>query len=274
MLAGYAPPATGAQAMRYIFDQQALARCYLARIYWLQGFPDQALRIAWQVTNDERARGDALSLCQVLVQVACPVGLLVGDLDAVDGFVAELIGTSERNQWHFWRAFGACFRSVLTVQRGDISAGLPLLEAALNGLRGIDFGVHYLYFLCQYASALGLAGRDDEASAVLDQAIERSDRNDERWCIAEVLRIKAMLLHRRGEIDAADFTLSAARGWAERQGALSWSLRIATSAAQMSQDPERVAAARAELIAVTARFTEGHDSADYREARAALDRLG
>ncbi len=83
------------------------------------------LQIAWEVTNDERARGDALSLCQVLVQVASPVGLMAGDLDAVDGFVAELIATSERNQWHFWRAFGACFRSVLTVQRGDIRSDFP-----------------------------------------------------------------------------------------------------------------------------------------------------
>ncbi len=274
MLASYAPPATGAQTMRYIFDQQALARCFLARIYWLQGFPDQARQIAWEVTNDERARGDALSLCQVLVQAACPVGLMVGELSAVDGFVAELIGTSERYQWHFWRAFGACFRSVLTVQRGDIPGGLALLEEALKGLRGIDFGVHYLYFLCQYAAALGLAGRGDQALAAVEQAIERSDHNDERWCIAEVLRIKAELLHRRGERDAADRTLSAAREWAAQQGALSWSLRIATSAARMSQDTGRVAAARAELIGVVDRFTEGYDTADYQEALAVLDEVG
>lgn len=274
MLASYAPPATGAQTMRYIFDQQALARCFLARIYWLQGFPDQARQIAWEVTDDERARGDALSLCQVLVQVACPVGLMVGDVDAVEGFVTELIATSERHQWHFWRAFGACFRGVLTVQRGDISAGLRLLEEALKGLRGIDFGVHYLYFLCQYATALSLAGRGDQALAAVEQAIARSDQNDERWCIAEVMRIKAVLLHRRGEFDAADRTLSAAREWADAQGALSWSLRIATTAARMSQDTARVAIVRAELTAVTDRFTEGYDTADYQEARAMLDRLG
>ena len=171
-------------------------------------------------------------------------------------------------------AFGACFRSVLTVQRGDIAAGLPLLEEALKGLRGIDFGVHYLYFLCQYATALGLAGRGDQALAAVEQAMERSDHNDERWCIAEVLRIKAELLHRQGERDAADRTLSAAREWAEQQGALSWSLRIATTAARMSQDTGRVATARAELIAVVDRFTEGYDTADYQEALAMLDHLG
>lgn len=272
MLAGYTAPATGAQTMRYIFDQQTLARSILARICWLQGFPDQARQIAWEVTDDKRARGDDLSLCQVLVQAACPVGLMVGDLVAVEGFVAELIRTSERHQWQFWRAFGACFRSILAVQRGDISAGLPSLEDALKGLRGIDFGVHYLFFLCQYATALGLAGRSDEALAVVEQAIARSEHNDERWCIAEVLRIKGVLLHGRGERDAADRAFSAAREWAERQGALSLSLRIATSMARSAQDAGRVAAARAGLTAVVDRFTEGLTTADYREALAVLGR--
>ena len=89
-----------------------------------------------------------------------------------------------------------------------------------------------------------------------------------------MLRIKAELLHRRGERDAADRTLSAAREWAAQQGALSWSLRIATSAARMSQDTGRVAAARAELIGVVDRFTEGYDTADYQEALAVLDEVG
>jgi hypothetical protein len=191
MLANYVPPATGAQAMRYIFDQKALARCFLARISWLQGYPDQAMKIACDVTNDERARGDALSLCQVLVQAACPIGLMVGDLAAVEEFVSDLIELSVRHDWHFWHAFGSCFRGVLTVHRGDLAAGLYLLEEALRGLRSIDFGVHYLYFLCEYASALGLAGRTDRGLDTIEQAIARSDRNDERWCIAEVLRSRA-----------------------------------------------------------------------------------
>ena len=273
MLANYAPPVTGAQAMRYIFDQRALARCFLARISWLQGYPDQAMRIACDVTNDERARGDALSQCQVLVQAACPIGLVVGDLVAVEEFVAELIELSVRHDWHFWHAFGSCFHSVLTIKRGDLRVGLDLLEEALSGLRSIDFGVHYLYFLCEYASALGLAGHTDRGLDTIEQAIARSDRNDERWCIAEVLRIKGELLHRQGKFDGADAALATARAWAERQGALSLSLRIATGSARLWQDMGRAAPARAELTAVCGRFTEGFGTADYRNARAVLDGL-
>jgi predicted ATPase/DNA-binding winged helix-turn-helix (wHTH) protein len=273
MLANYAPPVTGAHAMRYIFDQKALARCFLARISWLQGYPDHAMKIACDVTNDERARGDALSLCQVLVQAACPIGLLVGDLVAVEEFVSDLIELSLRHDWHFWHAFGSCFRGVLTVQRGDLAAGLHLLEEALSGLRNIDFGVHYLYFLCEYASALGLAGRTERGLEVIEQAIDRSDCNDERWCIAEVLRIKGELLHHQGKLTAADAEFATARVWAERQGALSLLLRIATGAGRLWQDMGRAAAARAELTSVCGRFTEGFGTADYRSARAVLDGL-
>jgi predicted ATPase/DNA-binding winged helix-turn-helix (wHTH) protein len=273
MLANYAPPGTGAQAMRYIFDQKALARCFLARIRWLQGYPDQAMEIACDVTNDERAQGDALSLCQVLVQAACPIGLMVGDLVAVEEFVSELIEQSVRHDWHFWHAFGSCFRGVLTVHRGDLATGLHLLEEALRGLRSIDFGVHYLYFLCEYASALGLAGRTDRGLDAIEQAIARSERNDERWCMAEALRIKGELLHRQGKFEDADAAFATARGWAERQGALSLSLRIATAAARLWQDMDRAAAARAELTAVCSRFTEGFGTADFRNAHVVLDGL-
>jgi predicted ATPase len=259
--------------MRYIFDQEALALCFLPRIHWLQGDPRQAMQMASAVAHGERARGDALSVCQVLVQAACPVGLMVGDLVAVEAYVAELIELSTRHDWHFWRAFGECYRGVLTIQQGDIAVGIELLDEALRGLRNIDFGVHYLYFLCQYANALGLAGRAERGLEVIEQAMARSDSNDERWCVAEVLRIKGELLHRQGELDAAGAALAAAKEWAERQGALSWSLRIATSAALLWRDRGRLAAAREELAAVCARFTEGFDTADYRAARAVLDEL-
>jgi len=207
------------------------------------------------------------------VQAACPIGLMVGDLAAVEEFVSDLVELSVRHDWHFWHAFGSCFRGVLTVQRGDLAAGLDFLEEALSGLRSIDFGVHYLYFLCEYASALGLAGRADRGLDVIEEAIARSDRNDERWCVAEVLRIKGELLHRQGKLEDADAVFATARAWAEQQGALSWSLRIATCVARLWRDTGRAAAARAELTAVCGRFTEGFGTADYRAARAVLDAL-
>jgi len=53
------------------------------KILWLQGLPDTAIRAARSVVDDAVAVGHALSLCLALVQAACPVTLLVGDIKEV-----------------------------------------------------------------------------------------------------------------------------------------------------------------------------------------------
>ena len=81
------------------------------------------------------------------------------------------------------------------------------------------------------------------------------------------------MLHRRGKFESAEAAFATARVWAERQGALSLSLRIATSAARLRQDMGHVADARAELTAMCGLFTEGFGTADYQNAHTVLDRL-
>jgi hypothetical protein len=55
MLSRYVAPARRAHAIRFQYDQRLIARMILARILWLQGFPDQAMRTAHR--NVEEARG-------------------------------------------------------------------------------------------------------------------------------------------------------------------------------------------------------------------------
>jgi hypothetical protein len=74
-------------------------------------------------------------------------------------------------------------------------------------------------------------GRVSQAVVAIDEAPEHSERNEERWCLAELLRIKGELLLIQGVQHAAgmaeDLFLKAL-DWARRQGALSWELRAAT----------------------------------------------
>jgi len=73
------------QPNRYQFDQRVTARATLARILWLQGFPDRAVRSAEESVEAAQASGDVLSLCNALVQAACPV---VGDLASAERYIA------------------------------------------------------------------------------------------------------------------------------------------------------------------------------------------
>jgi len=57
---------------------------------------------------------------------------------------------------------------------------------------------------------------------------------------------------------------------ARRQGALAWELRAAMSLAQLWQGHGRAQEARTLLSGVAQRFTEGHATADLRQAAALL----
>ena len=124
--------------------------------------------------------------------------------------------------------------------------------------------------------ALGRDGRADEGLSIIDEALARSERNDERWCVAELLRIKGELILREGAPQAA----TAAEGhflhaldWARRQGALSWELRTSTSLARLQHDQGRIAEARSLLQSVYDRFSEGFETADLKTAKAFLNSL-
>jgi predicted ATPase len=104
----------------------------------------------------------------------------------------------------------------------------------------------------------------------------RAERTEERWLIAELLRVSGELLLLRGDPGAAataEAQFRQALDWARRQGALSWELRAATSLARLWRAQRRLADATALLQPVYDRFTEGFATADLKAAKVLLDSL-
>jgi predicted ATPase len=96
---------------------------------------------------------------------------------------------------------------------------------------------------------------------------------DERWCFAEILRIKGWLLLLKGDLPSAERNYVASLDCARRQQAKSWELRTSTSYARLMRDQERISEARDLLAPVYGWFTEGFDTPDLREAKALLIEL-
>src|SRR5262249_16225300 len=82
MLARDAAPVHDRHIISFQLDQRVMARATLARVLWLQGFPDQAMLAAQANIEDARAVSHGLSLCHALAEAACPVALLIGDFVA------------------------------------------------------------------------------------------------------------------------------------------------------------------------------------------------
>jgi predicted ATPase/DNA-binding winged helix-turn-helix (wHTH) protein len=274
MLDHYVIPVQRSHIIRFQFDQRVAGRMVLARILWLQGFPDQALRTAQDNVEDARRIGHALSLYYAL-EGACLIPLFVGDLPAAERSLAMLLDHSARHAVSRWYAWGRCFEGALLVKRGEVSTGLRLLRAALDDLRETRFVLRYTAFLGDLAEALSRAGEIARGLEAIDEALERSERNDERWCIAELCRIKGelVLLDKPRATVTAEGHFQDGLRWAREQGSLSWELRCATSLARLWQAQGQSRKARALLAPVYDRFKEGFESADLQAAKAHLDVL-
>ena len=276
VLGGYIAPDHWSYAIRFQIDQRIGAGSTLARILWLQGFPDQAMSAAKGAIEDARASGHILSLCNALVFAACPVSLFVSDLAAAAGFIATLLDHSAKHGLALWQACGHCFEGVLLTKRGDAVRGLQVLRDALDELRETEFVLYYTTFLGALAEALARAGDATQGLAVIDEALTRSGDSKELWCFSELLRIKGELLvlaSAPNAAAAAEDHFRQALDWTCQQGVLSLELRSATSLARLWQQQGRGTEAYELLTPAYDRFSEGFETADLRAAKALIDEV-
>src|SRR4029077_12670685 len=197
VLAHYVAPAQKSQIVRFEGgDEWAQARAFLARILWLQGLPDHAMRTAEGSVADARATNHAMSMCPGLAGAARPIALSIRDLAAAEHYVEMLLDHSTRHALARWRAFGRCYQAMLIIQRGDLGMGLQLLRAGFAEPGAAGSVPRFFTFLL--AEALGRAGQIADGLAAVEEAIVRSEHTEELWAIAEMLRLKGELLLLQG----------------------------------------------------------------------------
>jgi predicted ATPase/DNA-binding winged helix-turn-helix (wHTH) protein len=273
MLAGYVPPATSSHIIRYQNEQRIAARRVLAPVLWLQGYPDQAMRMVENAVVNALQVDHVLSLCNLLAQAACPLAFLTGDLDAARRFTAILVERAALHSLEMWSAYGRCFDGQLMTREGQLANGLSRMRGAGADLRRAGFLQYYTPYLGSLAEALGVSGQIAPGLVAIGEAIERAESTGEHWCLAELLRIKAELLLLQGARDAAataEDHFRQALDLARRQGALAWELRAATNLARLLRDRDHSAEAMGILQPVYDRFTEGFDTADLKTAKVLL----
>jgi predicted ATPase/DNA-binding winged helix-turn-helix (wHTH) protein len=265
----------GRHSVHFQYNQTLAARAYLPRVLWLRGLPDSALAAAQGVVDDAITANHALSLCLALIYAA-PVALLVGNFDEAKRFVDLLLDTSRTHAIDLWIAEGSCLRGAVLTRSGQPQHGRSVLLGAMNGPPYMESNIYRLEMLIELAHAFSCNGDFQRGITILDEALADCAHRDERWCIAELLRMKAEMLLGIGatgsEVQAEELVLEAL-DWARKQGTLSWELRSASSLARLRQKQNRVSEGRAILESVYGCFKEGFDSADLVAARELLNEL-
>ena len=229
------------QFVRFQVDPRAGARAYLARILWLQGLPDQAMRTAESSLEDARATNHAI---------------VAGSTLSPWRHARSRCGSA------IWPRRNITWKCCSTIRQGmRWGAGAPLAavirdcSSSSAAMSTPDYGCcappspnqprpgpprGCLHSLFQRPRVM--PGRSPTGSPAIEEAIVRSEPTEERWLIAELLRVKGELLLLRGApgaAAAAEGHFRQALDWARRQGALSWELRAATSLARLWRDQAR-----------------------------------
>jgi len=260
--------------VRFGMDLGLLVRVFLARVLWLQGFADQAVRMAEQSLQEADATGHAISQCFVLSIASCPIAFWTGDWVVAAKYTARLVDLSRQHALPHWAAFGARFERVLVVKAGGLDGGSRKQTNAQEEMAAPNFSFRSLSGLTLRAEALGQAGRITEGLAALEAGVEQF----EDGCFSpELIRLKGELTMQQDVPSAAgsaEALLRRALDGAREQGALSWELRAATSLARSLRSQGRRANAIACLRPIYDRFTEGFGTADLIAAKQLLHDLG
>jgi len=239
------------------FDQRISSLAIQSLVLWMQGYPEQALRVTAEAVREGREVGHSISLCFALT-VACSVATWSGAKELAQGWTTALLDVASRAMlpnWHYW---GRLFQ-----------AGWLLEYAPGEGAREALATLEQSPFCGALQSEVMASLHPGLLTA---RALQRGDDGRAGWCRAEILRHKAaaMLALPQPDFAGAEATLHAALEIARAQGARSLELRAATTLASLWRRQGRGADALTLLRPVYQRFSEGHATRDLQAAATLL----
>jgi predicted ATPase len=171
---------------------------------------------------------------------------------------------------------GEIMRGWALTQQGMLENGILHIRTGMSAFRSTGGEIMLPYFMYLLAEAYGRLGLAKESLGILTEAQAAIESSGERWCEAEVQRLKGELILLQPDIlnsQEAEACFRRALATARAQNAKSLELRAAISLSRLLQRQGKPASARDVLTAVYNWFTEGFDTLDLREARKLLEQL-
>jgi class 3 adenylate cyclase/tetratricopeptide (TPR) repeat protein len=245
----------------------------MAWVLWILGQVDEA--VSRMTAALERA--DAVHHAHTHAYAwyyASVLHALRGEPAIAQGYAERCLAISEQHGFSHWLGLSRAIRGICAALL-DASAGrLDEVKTSLEEYQraGYQLGLTVQFVLL--CPALLLRNQPEAALEIIDHGLSIVSQNSERFCEAELYRLKARALLTRGtaEIEAEsllDQALRTARG----QQARSLELRAATDLARLWMRKGKRAEARDVLESTYRCFSEGFDTPDLKEANAVLVQL-
>lgn len=248
-----------------------VARCFSAFSRCIMGNMDRALAEVEEALELANELADPFAMCHAL-NFCGHVRQLRRELDAAGRHVDALAAVAKQYGLAMFAALAVIQSGRNDIEQGDASSGLTRLERGWAELDAMGVRLYRKQFVSLLAVGRSRTGQRQLALEILDEALARRDREDERVWDSELLRTRAELLVVEGAVAEAERDLLEALELAREQRARLFELRAATSLAKHWQN-HRVQEAHALLSGVYAAFSEGLTTGDLVDARRLLDEL-
>ncbi|MGY4327938.1 tetratricopeptide (TPR) repeat protein [Bradyrhizobium sp. LB7.2] len=245
----------------------------LAREFWLQGRPADALQLARQTVIEAAQMDHPITLCIALIW-AVSIDLWSGDLDGAEENIDRFIAHAESRSMGPYLAVGRGVKGELAIRRGD-SDGIVTIRACLRELH--DAGYELLTTTFNIALVNGLLALEqvEQGARLLDDTISLVDQSGDHMYMPELLRMKGRVLLARPQpgADQAEAHFVQSLELSRRKGAKAWELRAAIDLAGFLAERDRREEAKRLLQSALEGFVEGSETADIRIANALLQTL-
>ena len=112
----------------------------------------------------------------------------------MERLASDLIELSTRQNFVLWLAIGKVFRGWARSTSGRTAEGISWIEKGIKDYRATGAMLTMPFWLALQAEALHLADRTPEALEVIGEAEALVEKSEERWCFAELHRLRAVFL--------------------------------------------------------------------------------
>jgi predicted ATPase len=260
---------------QYGADHRSASLAWLAKILWLLGYPDQAVRARDDAIAQAHEAAHAITLAHGLRIGGLLVDSMRRDWRSAQKHGAALKAFAEQQRLSLWLAWAKFILGRSLAERESTPAAVAQMREAL-----IEFGLQNYradrpFFLVMLAEAHGRLGQTEAGLTLIDEALALVEETETRWWEAEVHRVRGNLLaldNVTGFV-AAKACFEQAIAVARRQHAKSLELRAATSLACLWADRGERQQALDLLAPLYGWFTEGFDTPDLMDAKSLLDAL-
>jgi predicted ATPase len=292
----YDPQQHSPPVFRAVQDRIVLLS-YAAITLWQLGYPDQALERSHEAIALARESSHPFNLAMAL-DFASWFHQFRREWQAVQAQTEAAITVSTDHGFSYWLAVGTILQGWARAEQGYGEEGLMQVRQGLAAYRTTKAELGWPHWLALLIDGYGKRGQTQEGLATVAEALARVEKTGERWCEAELYRLKGELslqsavrrpkaevqslqsvfrnpqsAIRNPQLEEAEACFHKAIELARRQQAKSLELRATMSLARLWRQRGKRHEAHSMLSEIYHWFTEGLATKDLQEAKALLDDL-